>query len=418
MIKKIFIAILFCIAGGIQAQNGTVSPYSYFGIGELRAVETVESQMMGGLSMFADSIHVNLKNPAAYSKLALTTYTAGFSYRNINLKSDTNTQNSSVSSLEYLSLGFKLGKGFGLGFGIMPYSSVGYSILTEKNIDGTNVRSQVSGGGGINKVYLSVGYEIFKDVSVGVTANYNYGTLETEIFESRENVQFDAFDRKTARIGGADFNFALNYSPLLKNSHRMFASLAVNSQSNLVSENSQRRGSMTQTGIEIQGEDLELGLFKNTTFKIPPTTVFGLGYGKDRNWFIGAEYSFQQLSSFDSNFLGASNLSYKNASSIGIGGYIVPDYSSFSSYLKRVTYRAGAKYTKSGMVVNNEEINNLGITFGLGLPLGGNLSNLNIGFEVGKRGTTAASLVEENYFKISLGLSLNDSSWFRKTKIN
>ena len=64
------------------------------------------------------------------------------------------------------------------------------------------------------------------------------------------------------------------------------------------------------------------------------------------------------------------------------------------------------------MYVNEKDINNFGITFGLGLPLGNNLSNLNLGFEVGKKGTTAADLIEESYFKVNLGLSLSDQ-WFR-----
>lgn len=48
MIRKIIIAIVCCMAGTIYAQNGTVSPYSYFGLGDLRSIGSVENQMMGG----------------------------------------------------------------------------------------------------------------------------------------------------------------------------------------------------------------------------------------------------------------------------------------------------------------------------------------------------------------------------------
>jgi hypothetical protein len=85
--------------------------------------------------------------------------------------------------------------------------------------------------------------------------------------------------------------------------------------------------------------------------------------------------------------------------------------------LKRVTYRAGARFSKSGIVVDNKEINDFGITFGMGLPLGRNLSNINLGFELGKRGTKYGDLVEESYFKVNVGLSLNDK-WFIPRKIN
>ena len=51
-------------------------------------------------------------------------------------------------------------------------------------------------------------------------------------------------------------------------------------------------------------------------------------------------------------------------------------------------------------MINGKEINNFGITFGLGLPLGGSFSNINLGFELGRRGTTDADLIEESYFKV------------------
>jgi hypothetical protein len=75
----------------------------------------------------------------------------------------------------------------------------------------------------------------------------------------------------------------------------------------------------------------------------------------------------------------------------------------------------------TGFLVNNQEINNFGITFGMGLPLGFEYSNLNVGFEVGRRGVTTDNLVREGYFKVSLGLSLSASGpnrWFQKRQIN
>jgi hypothetical protein len=57
------------------------------------------------------------------------------------------------------------------------------------------------------------------------------------------------------------------------------------------------------------------------------------------------------------------------------------------------------------------------MTLGFGLPLNGTFSNVNLGFEFGKRGTTNAGLIEENYTNISLGFTFNDE-WFRRRKIN
>lgn len=428
MIKKIVIAIVCLAATGLYAQNGTVSPYSYFGIGDLRAKGSVENQMMGGIAVYGDSIHINLRNPAAYSKLGIqsagdfgiTTYAAGVSNKMVRLKSFTGQENSSVTNLDYLSLAFSLKKGLGMGFGIMPYSSVGYNLVSEsRNTNQALVTNQFTGEGGLNRVYFSIGYEFIKDFSIGLTANFNYGIIESRRIQSVEDVQFGTLDQRTSKINGMDFNYALSYTPTIKNNQKLFASIRINTQANLVSKNTKEVGSFslaTLQNIEVIDVNLDAQGLKNTDLKVPTTTSLGLGYGVDKKWFLGAEYSFQGLSSFSNDFLAIDNLEYKDASSYAFGGYFIPDYAAFNGYLKRITYRAGIRLEKTGMVVNNKDISNFGITFGLGLPLKGSYSNLNLGFELGKRGTTDADLIEEGYFKINVGLSLNDL-WFSKRKI-
>ena len=166
MIKKIVIAIVCIASTGLYAQNGSVSPYSYFGIGELQSKGTMENQMMGGIGMYGDSIHINLKNPAAYSKMGIqygedfgnTTYTAGISHKRLSFKNNIESQSNHVTNLEYISVGMALKKGLGIGFGIMPYSSVGYNMLSESvNDNGATVTNRFYGEGGLNKVYFSAG---------------------------------------------------------------------------------------------------------------------------------------------------------------------------------------------------------------------------------------------------------------------
>jgi len=424
MIKKIVIAIACFAAIGANAQDGTVSPYSFFGLGDFRASATVENQMMGGIGMYADSIHVNLQNPAAYGKLGITAYTGGISHQRLTLNSASEQVNNQVTNLDYLALAFKAGDGFGVGFGILPYTSVGYNIESESlNANGATVTDLYSGIGGLNRVFLSFGYQIKKDLSVGVTTNFNFGTLENARNQIVEDVQFGTFDNRTSQISGLDFNFAVNYTPTFKDKYTLYSSVRINTQANLNVRNTQQIGSFSTTqGINIEVIDVDLNAvgLKETGLEIPTTTTLGLGIGENKKWFLGAEYSFQDLSSFGNEFIEVANLSYQSANSVALGGYFIPDYTSFNSYLKRVTYRAGLRFENTGMIINDTEINNFGITFGLGLPLSsaaGGFSNINLGFEIGKRGTTDMMLIEENYFKINLGLSLNDR-WFQKRKIN
>ena len=420
MIKKILIAFLCVVAHGAFAQNGTISPYSYFGIGDDRDKGAVDTQMMGGVSMYGDSIHINLSNPAAYSKLRLTAYTAGISHKEYQLKSWNEEQRTSVTNLDYLAIGFPLAKNVGFGFGIMPYSSVGYSLNSTSNSANGEVSNFFEGEGGLNRLYASIGFEPIKNLSFGVTANFNFGTLEYQRIQSVEGVQFGTLDDRESNINGYDFKYALNYNPTIKDKYTLYTSVLINTQGNLTSENTQTLGSfslVTGNNVEVVDVDLDASNLRNTELKIPTRTTFGLGFGENKKWFLGAEYSFQQMNDFENTFLGLDNIDYGDANTYALGGYWIPDYRSLTGYFNRITYRAGLRYDMTGMTINNKEINNFGITFGLGLPLGADFSNLNVGFELGRRGTTDANLIEESYFKVNIGLSLNDR-WFQQRKIN
>ncbi len=421
MIRKIAIALLCTTAFFSYSQNNTISPYSFFGIGDLRSSATIENQQMGGLGIYTDSIHINLQNPAAYGKLRLTTYTFGGTHREFRLNTFDAEQNTSVTNMEYIGLAFPIGKKFGTGFGVKPRSSVGYALEAEStDVNGDLVTNIFTGEGGLNQVYLSFGYEVLPNLHIGATAKYSFGLLENQRLQSVEGVQLGTIDTREADVDGFDFNYGITYTPKIKDKYTLFTSARVNTQANLVSENTQRIGSFSVSSgdeVEVVEVDLDAQGLRNTEIKIPTIASFGLGFGVDKNWFVGAEYSFQDYSSFENPFVGVENLEYTDASTIAFGTFFIPDFASFTSYLKRINYRAGFRYDKTGLVVNGKEINNIGITFGFGLPMGGSFSNLNVAFELGRRGTTAANLVREDYFKIGFGLSLNDR-WFQKRKIN
>ena len=155
----------------------------------------------------------------------------------------------------------------------------------------------------------------------------------------------------------------------------------------------------------------------DTDFEFPSSVTLGLGVGKANKWFLGAEYTQQKSSNFTNRTFTLDNVVFEDANQIRVGGFYIPKYNSVTSYWQKVNYRAGLRYEESGIVIQNEAINEFGISFGLGLPAGRLFSNANVGLEYGQRGTTNANLVEETFFNVYLSLSLNDI-WFQKTKFN
>ena len=160
----------------------------------------------------------------------------------------------------------------------------------------------------------------------------------------------------------------------------------------------------------------EIGL-ETTDLKIPSKTSFGFGFGAPRKWFAGVDYTFLKASQFSNRLLIVDNSTYEDASSISFGGFYIPEFDSFNKYWKRIVYRTGIRFENTGLKVNEQVIKEFGISFGVGLPVGRIFSNANLAVEFGKRGTTSANLVRENFVNFQMSLSLNDR-WFEKLKFN
>lgn len=417
------------------AQQGTSSPYSFYGIGTLNFRGTVENRSMGGLSIYNDSTHLNLRNPAFYTGNNLKSFreesrpvrfSIGGNISATNLKNASTSASTSTVSFDYLAMSMPVGK-FGVGFGLIPFTSVGYS-LQDFNPDGM-LDNFYEGNGGMNKAFLGLAYSVSSKLRVGVDLSYNFGNIENSaIAFVRDSegapLQFQSRQLNESSLSGINFNLGVNYSTKIYEKYDFIVSATFQPESNITSRNNRSFSTITfnpLTGstfpIDTIEADLEASGLDVTDLTLPSRFSFGAGVGKPQNWFVGAEYSFQKTSKFANPIVSIENSNFEDAFRVSVGGYYIPNYTAFTGYFKRVTYRGGIRYETTGLNVNNQTIDEFGITFGMGLPMRNVFSHLNLGFEVGKRGTTSQNLIQENFFNTSLSLSLNDR-WFEKRKFN
>ncbi len=411
MIKKIIVSICLFFAISTFAQDGTASPYSYYGIGEIKFSGSAENRAMGGLSIFRDSIHLNIQNPASYSSLKLTTFAIGGNSNMTTVKSGADEANTKRTTLDYLVVGLPLEK-MGVSFGLVPYSSVGYKNEV-KTYDPTNSNlynsKTYNGSGGVNKVYAGFSYSITPKLSIGADVNYSFGKITSEISESRfiDLVQYGTSESNFSSVKGINTTLGLQFQTTLKRNKQFSSSFVYVPQSNL--EFSHLRT------IYVASEFQEV-VVPNTTVILPQKISFGLGYGQARKWEIGTELVWQENSKMSNRFNDVTpDASFENTTKYIIGGYFIPKYNSFNSYFERIVYRAGFNYQNTGLVIKGQVIKEQAFSFGLGLPLNGTFSNINIGFDFGKRGTTKAGLIQENFTNFTIGLSFSDK-WFVKRK--
>jgi len=417
MSKQFIISLTLLFAVAVNGQTASSSPYSFYGIGDLVFKGTVENRSMGGINMLKDSIHINVQNAAGLSDLLYTTYTVGGNINQTSLKTSTDNETAKRVSLDYFIIGIPVSKKFGTAIGIMPFTSVGYQIRNFSE-DNTQPSYRYTGTGGINRVYGAVGYKINKSFSIGVDMNYNFGVISTNNISFLNDIQYGTREINNSTISGANLNFSLLFNRKINKKLTVFGSLLYAPEGTLQLENERRIATVQFSeafGEAVIEEDIIPVEDKN--IKLPSRFTLGMGIGQEQKWSIGAELSLIQASRFDNRFNDIDGVTFENSTKINVGGYFLPNYKSFTSYFARVNYRAGFFYQNTGMVINNEQINNFGITFGLGLPMKGTFSNLNIGYEYGTRGTTNAGLIQENYSNFTISLSLNDK-WFLKRKID
>lgn len=414
MIKKILVSFCLLVSLVSLAQEGTSSPYSFYGIGDVRFRGTLEYRSMGEIAVEKDSIHMNLQNPASYAHLKLTTFSMGGTQFSTKLKSDNATASARRTTLDYLGVGLPLGK-FGVGFGLIPYSSVGYKIASESTDPAVNSR-RFDGRGGMNKVFFGLGYKITPNLSVGADVNYNFGKIESNNFEYITDIAIGTRELNTVDLSGVNFNAGLMYQRKIDKKLNLYSSLTYSLESTLTAQNTRNIATaFYNANFDLILVDVLDEVVSERKLKIPSKYVAQVGIGESKKWLLGAGYTLQDAGSLANSYNALANVSYERASKYTIGGYYIPNYSSFTSYAKRIVYRGGFRYENTGLVINSQAVNDAAFTLGVGLPLGGTYSNINIGLELGQRGTTKSNLVQENYANVSIGFSLNDR-WFEKRK--
>jgi hypothetical protein len=414
MIKNCIASICLLFSIIAFAQDGSPSPYSFYGIGDIRFKGAFENRAMGSVSVFKDSIHINLQNPASLANLKLTTFSMATSTSETTLITNTNRELAKRSAIDYVMVAFPIGD-FGTTVGLLPYSSVGYKI--NANTTGVNFR-EFSGTGGMNKFFVGVGYKLNKEFNVGLKLDYNFGRISTLNIFTQNGIQFATKETNVSNMSGVNFNLGLMYASKLKNKLDIFGSMTFQPESKLKITNN--RNISTVFFSPVQGEvpqDSQNIAVEDKFINLPARFSFGGGIGKARKWQLGSEIVFQQTNNFSNRFNDIDNVRYQNGFLYSLGGSYVPKFNSFKSYLSRITYRGGMRFENTGLVIANKTITDTALTLGFGLPVGPRFSNINVGVEFGKRGTKAANLVEEQYINFTLSLSLSDV-WFVRSKYN
>ena len=417
-ITSLFIVfILTMIPAVLHSQNSTNSPYTRFGYGKL-ADQTFGAQRgMGGIGFgLRNSQIINPLNPASYSNVDSMTFMLDFGAMIQRAWYEDNLNNSKAKktngNLEYLAMQFPLSKNLGMGLGLQPISYVGYSYgdtVRMNEVDGL-AQYSYNGSGGLSKVYTSLSYNLFQRLSVGVNVGYLFGDLvNSGMFSNSVSGSYNVYRADTLRASGLLYEAGLQYHyPLGKNKSLVFG--AIYSPKIEINSNVHKGViSYNQNGT-IENSDNHVA--RDSIFELPETYGIGLTFN-DRNKFtIGADIKYQKWAS--AKFHNKAD-TLSNQLNINIGGEYIPNNQS-SNFLNRTRYRFGVHYTDSYIKVNGAGYDEYGASVGLGIPMSDRRSFLNFAFDYTLVKPEVKTMIDEQYFKITVSYTFNEL-WFFKRKV-
>lgn len=425
MIQKIFSVFLLLSVALATAQENTSSQYSLHGIGIKRYRGTVANTSTGGISLFSNDVAPSILNAATYGDLKRTSFSVGGSYTSLKLEGNQGSQTVSNTTFDYLTVAIPT-KYFGFGFGIVPHSSVGNSrtdieIGEDAASNSDDARNTNQGSGDVNRVYFGVGAKVYKGLKLGAELRYNFGRLDNTIL--REPNDGEAIQTvEQTDVAGFTYAFSTIYDFKLKEKYILRTSYQLEGSNKHKFTNLQETANVrVNVGSDptIDNANRKFIDIADREFSLPTISTFGLALIHQDNWGVAIETFIASNGNFQDRFKNREEdgitVSYKDGGGVRLGGYFLPNINSLTNYFSRINYRAGFRYENLGLQINNTEIKEFGISFGLGLPLPRGYSNLDLGVEFGARGENNNDAIKEQFINFSLGLNLSDK-WFRKRK--
>jgi len=473
MHKKIIFFFLQFIIINYFSFSQESSIYSRYGLGIMANHNNTASNMMGGLGTAYRSLEgPGYINPASLSAIGLISFDAGFSGTFQTLKTTALKTKQNNFNLDYLSLSVPVKKFWTTSVAVQPFSKKDYEISKITDVDSiSSYLTETNGNGSLNQISWSNGFKI-KDVSLGLGLGYIFGRMDnisattTRTNEIEDVTSYTSYQKGTYKAKALNIDLGIQYQLNIKNKkdslspYRIVWGFAVNMPVFLKNQSYSNQFKSFYNEILLgRSQDESLADFindkventaylqqyyqssdwtnfipdtfniqTNNNFKMKPIPAYNVGviFSKDYKFKIGADFRYQtwkNYTGFESNAASELNNSWR----IAVGGEILPNIKKYNKLFSKLKYRAGFYYSKTNINIRNNDIKEFGIDFGVGIPMLSRFTNdegfmqsyitypFNIGFQIGKRGTTADNLIQESFVRFRLGFSLNDK-WFVKRK--
>lgn len=429
-IEKILILSVFLVIGVCaSAQSGTYgaySPYSIYGIGDLSKQGTAYNKSMGGVGIASrNKRFINIMNPAAVTARDSLAFMADFGlvqkntlYRQGDLRSAKNTFN-----IYDFIMSFPIWKSSAFMVGITPFSDVGYDfskIETDKNIIGNtgNISYDSYGAGSVYQIFAGAGVTFWDKLSVGAELIYYFGNIDKVTDMNYTNTSYRSVNSgNELTLRGTTGKFGLQYEQKLGGNVSMTLGATYKMSTNVKGYATNYRYANQANVVDTLKHNIDtLG---DGGIKFGDEIGVGLSLKGGEKWSVEFNYlrSDWRNSGMDKatgfSVIGDSRFASTVSQSFRLGFEIVPNRNDIRYYMKRCAYRMGFYYDQSYYKMDGNNVNAMGMTLGLTLPVFRLHNGLTLGVDLGQRSNARNNMIRERYAMFVIGFSIHDI-WFRK----
>ena len=431
--KALLLAVFLIIGVSVSAQEGAYgayTPYSVFGIGEIAKEGNAYTKSMGGTGIATRNRRfINYTNPAAVSARDSLAFMADFGleqkntyYRQGDLRSANNTFN-----IHDFVMSFPIYRSSAFMVGISPFSDVGYdfsSVETNQSIIGNtgNITYDSYGTGSLYQIFVGAGVTFWKKLSLGAEWLYYFGNIDKVTHMDYSNSSYRSVNSGSElSVHATTGKFGLQYEQKLGGKVSMIVGATYRMSAGMKGYSTNYRYA-TQSSV-VDTLKYSVDTLANSDIRFGDEIGVGISLKGGEKWH--AEFNYLR-SGWDKSgmdrapgfaAIGNSVFSTTVSQSFRLGFEIVPNRNDIRYYMKRCAYRAGVYYDQAYYKLDGNNVNSIGFTLGMTLPVFRWYNGLTLGLDMGQKSSTRHNMIRERYAKIVIGFNIHDI-WFQKPRYN
>ena len=431
-IERIFLLTVFLVIGVcVHAQNGTYgaySPYSIYGIGDISKEGTAYNKSMGGVGIAnRNNRFINIQNPAAVTARDSLAFMADFGLvqgNTVYSQGDRKSAHNTFNIYDFV-MTFPIYRSSAFKVGITPYSDMGYdfsSVETNPEIIGNtgNITYDSYGSGSVYQAFFGAGVTFWKRLSVGADMIYYFGNLDKITNMDYSDASYRSLNSGSElTVRGLTGKFGLQYEQKLGGDVSMVIGATYKLGTNMKGYSTNYRYANQSSVTDTLKYNVDT--LAKTGVRFADEIGVGIAFKGGDKWSAEFDYirsdwrgtGLDKAAGFAVN--GQSVFTSAVSQSFRAGFEIVPNRNDIRYYMKTCSYRVGVYYDQAYYKMDGNNVNSMGITLGMTLPVFRLYNGISIGVDLGQRASARNNMIRERYATFNIGFNIHDI-WFRKVQ--